>query len=483
MPFNFSIRNGSILFSLLLFSLVSCKKNHSSPSLPKLPASTGTAVQLSVDLSQPGAAIPNNFLGLSYEMTAITNSNYFTTSNASFIQLIKNLGNNNILRIGANGVDKTYWCGHARYTTSGNDSICTTDIDRFKSFVQATGWNVIFGLNLGGNPNVAVAKNEAGYIASSLGNNLYSLEVGNEPDIYPSNGFRTQLYNIDSLENEWNNYYQAIHASYPGLNFSGPAVAYRQDWLSSFAMTEGSKINLLTIHYYQGGPGTDPSINLGTLLSPHADSLITKFANTTAATAVKSNLPFRIAECNSIYGGGKSGVSNTFGASLWAIDYMWKLAYSGCTGFNFHGGGNGPYTPIAEVNGVFSANPEYYSMLFFKDGSKGNLLPVTLNSAGLNVSAYACKGLDQNIYVSIVNKEYSSPISVNIQTGGTTSSVTLESLSASSLTATSGISLAGKTINGDGSITPTSLPAYTVQSKAFSVNIPAASAMLLIIHP
>jgi hypothetical protein len=470
------------LYLLLVLFFISCKKSNSQPALQSLPAAQGTPIQLQVNLSATGNAVPDNFMGLSFEMTAITDSNYFNTSNTTFIQLIRNLGDG-ILRIGANGVDKTFWCGHVRNATTGNDSITTTDIDRFSNFINAVGWNVIFGLNLGGNFNPATATNESGYLYHTMGSKIQSLEVGNEADLYSHNGYRASSYSSGDFENEWSQYYQSVHVAYPDILFSGPAVAYNKTWLSSFANVEGSKVNLLTIHYYQGGPGTDPSINLNTLLSQHADSLITGFGNSIAIIAATANLPWRVAECNSIYGGGKSGVSNSFGATLWAIDYMWKLAYSGCQGFNFHGGGNGPYSPIGETNGSFFAKPEYYSMLFFKEGSNGNILPVSLNTSGLNVSAYACKGQDGNMYVSIVNKEPQTPVSVSIQTGVTAHSVTLETLTAPSLDATSGISISGKTINDNGSITTSTLPVYSLHSSTFSVNVPASGAMLVIIHP
>ncbi|MEO8819700.1 MAG: hypothetical protein ABI374_02555 [Ginsengibacter sp.] len=470
------------LFFVVLLFFISCKKSNSQTVSPSLPAAQGTPIQLQVNSSAPGNAVPDNFMGLSFEMTAITDSNYFNTSNTAFIQLIKNLGTG-ILRIGANGVDKTFWCNHVRDATTGKDSIATTDIDRFSNFTNAVGWNVIFGLNIGGSFNLATATSEAGYVYKTMGSKIQSIEVGNEPDLYSHNGFRTPSYSSGDFENEWNQYYQSIHAAYPGMAFSGPAVAYNKTWLSSFANAEGSKLNMLTIHYYQGGPGTNPSINLNTLLSQHADSLMTNFGNSVAAIAATASLPLRVAECNSIYGGGKSGVSNSFGSSLWAIDYMWRLAYSGCKGFNFHGGGNGPYSPIGETSGSFFAKPEYYSMLFFKDGSSGNILPVSLNNSGLNVSAYACKGRDGNIYVSIVNKEANTPVAVNIQSGVAAHTVTLETLTGPSLEATSGLNISGKTINNDGSITTSTLPVYSVQSSIFSVNVPSSSAMLVIIHP
>jgi hypothetical protein len=470
------------LYIFLILFLFPFKKSNSQLILPSLSKSQVTPIQLQVNLSAPGNAIPDNFMGLSFEMTEITDSNYFNTKNTAFIQLIKNLGNG-ILRIGAYGVEKTFWCGHARNATTGRDSIATTDIDRFSNFINAIGWNVIFGLNFGGNFNPAIAKSEAGYIYNTMGSKIQSLELGNEGDLYVHNGFRISSYSIRDFENDWYQYYQSIHSAYPNMSFSGPGVDYNKTWLSSFANTEGSKLNMLTIHYYQGGPGTDPSINLNTLLSPHADSLITGFGNAVNTISSKANLPLRVDECNSITGGGKSGVSNSFGSSLWAIDCMWRLAYSGCIGFNFHGGGDGPYSPIGYRKGTFFPKPEYYSMLFFKDGSNGNLLPVSLSNSGLNVSSYACKGQDGNIYVTIVNKESNNSVDVSIQTGVKARTVRLETLTAPSLVTMSDIAIGGKTINNNGSITTSQLPVYNVQSQSFSVYVPFSSAMLVIIHP
>jgi len=43
---------------------------------------------------------------------------------------------------------------------------------------------------------------------------------------------------------------------------------------------------------------------------------------------------YRINEVNSFYGGGKAGVSDTFGSALWCLDYLFNLAAHGCAGVN-----------------------------------------------------------------------------------------------------------------------------------------------------
>ena len=478
--YNISLSAFLIVFIFIVFC--SCKKSNTQQGVKLLPVALGTPLQLQVDDQHPGYAVAPDFLGLSFEMSAITDSNYFNPSNTVFVELIKNLSPG-ILRIGGNSVDKTFWSGQKRNAFTKKDSITTTDIDRFKNFITSIQWNVIFGVNFGGNFNPAIASNEVAYVNSSLPQLMQSFEIGNEADLYPRNGLRTTSYTSNDFINEWNQYYDAIKKSVPAANFSGGAFANNQQWLANFVTQESSKINLATIHFYQAGPGTDPSITINNLLSPHADSVISKFSNAVSVIASGAKLPYRVAECNSIYGGGKGDISNTFAAALWAIDYQFKLAYSGCKGINFHGGNNGPYTPIGYLNGIFFAKPEYYSMLFFKEAAKGNLLPCNLQTSNLNVTAYASKASDGTTYISILNKEAQAAVSINVQTGNTNQTVTLASFTAPGLSSSTGLTFAGKQLQDNGKLTSGLLDIYTVNANHFAVNVPAASAILITVHP
>jgi hypothetical protein len=476
------LRPQMILTVFGIMFLVCCKKTNSQQNLQPLPQAQGVPITVSIDPEHPSYNIASDYLGLSFEMTAITDSNYFNPGQSVFVQLIKNLGTG-IFRIGANGVDKTFWTGKPRQDSTPSDSITTTDIDRFSHFIQAIQWKTIFGLNLGGDFNTSTTADEASYVAKDLSGLIQSFEVGNEADLYPGNGYRNPGYTETDFDSEWKQYYNAVETMTPNTVFSGPAFAYNQTWLYEFAKQESNHINELTIHYYQAGPATDPSININTLLAPMADSAMDNFGNAMYIIALSTQTPYRVAECNSIYGGGKANVSNTFGAALWAIDFMWRLAYTGCSGINFHGGGNGPYSPIGDSAGIFFAKPEYYSMLFFKNGAQGTLLPCNVNAGTENVTAYASKTADGTMYVSILNKEPQTGVAVTLQTGTSTHSVTLSSLTASNLNATSGLVLQGYTLNPDGTIMTGSLQSYSVGQSGISINVPAASAMLVIIHP
>ena len=127
-----------------------------------------------------------------------------------------------------------------------------------------------------------------------------------------------------------------------------------------------------------------------------------QFLNTASG---QYGLPYRISECNSVYDGGKTGVSDVFASALWALDFMWTVAENNGQGINFHGGSSGAYSPIVLENGAPIPKPEYYAMLAFKYGSAGGtIIPATLGNTLYNCSAYAGKSGNLT-YLTLINKD------------------------------------------------------------------------------
>ena len=462
-----------------IFFLIGCKKTQSSQSstnLPGPPAPNGTLLQVTVNQNQAGNAIPPNFQGLSYEAGILNNnSNFLSANNAVLIQLIKNLGSG-MIRIGGNSSDNISWTGFARGNKTGSDSLTTTDIDNFVAFAKAVGWPVLFGVNLGSN-NPLSAANESGYLKSALGNLLYAIQIGNEPDLYYNNGHRTSSYTYNNYQTEWNSYFSAIKNLQPQAPFAGPDVAYNTNWISSFSTNESSNVILIDGHYYNTGPATSPSITYQTILTPNTQ--LTTYLQSLNAASTKYHLPFRISECNSVYDGGKAGVSNVFASALWALDYMWTVVENNGLGVNFHGGNGGAYSPFVLSNSVITAQPEYYAMLAFKYGTNGgNLLPVSLSASAYNCTAYACKNGNAT-YVTLINKDTVNNLSFSIQLNQSVGTIQLARLSAPTITSTSGIQFAGSTVNTDGSFKMGTLEQYAVNKNNFVVNVPSGSAVVV----
>ncbi|MBB6499842.1 glycosyl hydrolase family protein [Pedobacter cryoconitis] len=453
-----------ILVILAAFGLTSCSKSNINPQISPSQPANGIPVSVTINQNQPGYVIPVTFQGFSFEVGILPKlPSFLNANNTVLIQLIKNLGSG-ILRIGGNSSDKT--------------SLTNTNIDTFSAFAKATGWQVIFGLNLGSySPDVAAT--EASYLSNSLGSSLYVLQNGNEPDLFYNNGIRNPSYSYSDYQAEWNNYFSAIRKLLPQAPFAGPDVSNNTKWISSFSANESANVKLIDGHYYNSGPGTNPAITYQTLLAPNTRlSAYLKALNTASSQA---HLPYRISECNSIYGGGKVGVSNVFASALWALDYMWQVAENNGSGVNFHGGNSGSYSPIALDNNVITARPEYYAMLAFKYGTtSGTIVPATISQTNSNCSAYACTNASTT-YLTLINKD-AADLSFTVQLSNAASKIQIARLTAPTITSTTGTTFAGTSVNADGTYQTGQTENYTVSQKTFIVNVPAGSAAVVTVN-
>lgn len=478
MMFQFKLRLFGLVMAPGLFLAAACSKSHSAPFNDNSQPSPGdVAVSFSVNTSQPGTTVPSTFEGLSFEAGSMTSTSYFLGSNSTFINLIKGLGSG-IIRVGGNSVDKTHWTGAVRGVNTGTDSIATDDVDRFFGFAEATGWKVMFGLNLGSG-TAATAASEAGYVYSHYNSELQCFEIGNEPDLYNENGLRPTTYNYTDFRQQFEGYYDTIKAAVPGAIFSGPTAASNTKYfVVPFVGDEHSRIGWVTQHYYKMGPPTNPSVTIAALLNGNA-SIIGQ-ADAIAAAAIVYGLPYRIAECNSVYDGGAAGVSNTLASALWGLDYMFALAEQGCVGVNFHGGGAGNYTPIAWSSGQFSARPLYYGMLLFSKASQGNLLTVSpAISDSLNLTAHAVLQSDGTVQMTLINKDTAREAYVTVSDGHSISSAVLLRLTGPSAASTSGILLGGSTAGSDGNWSAIVAEQAAISGTHCYVKVPAASAVLI----
>lgn len=468
-----------LLVVFLSVTLFACKKEKPDSNLPPV---DGTVIPVNIDQSQKGYEIPLTFAGLSFETAILTkNPEYLNQNNNTLIQLIKNLGPG-ILRIGGDTSDEIDWTGQPRNSGTSTDSLTTSDIDRLAAFSKAAGWQVLYGLNLGSN-HVSAAANEALYAYSSIGSNLYAIQFGNEPDIYHMFGLRSPDYNVSAFIKDWDAYYSAVKFQIPQATFAGPDVANNSDWVASFSDSRNDKVTLLDAHYYIAGPASSPSITYHNLLD--RSFFLPYYLQKISAQSAKYSIPFRITECNSIYGGGKAGASDAFASALWALDFMWAVAENKGQGINFHDGHGLIYSPILMSHGVVTAMPEYYAMLAFKYGATGGkIVPVTIDAdhSANNCSAHACVKADNTLSVTLINKETEKDFSFTVQLTKPTTTIEVIRLTAPSVTSTTGTTFAGNTVSADGNFTPAITEKYTVNMSSFKVNVPAGSAAIVTVH-
>jgi hypothetical protein len=181
-------------------------------------------------------------------------------------------------------------------------------------------------------------------------------------------------------------------------------------------------------------------------------------------------------------------VSNSYASSLWVIDYLFTCALGGAAGVNFHGGGNSAgYTPIADSSGsVVGARPEYYGILLFTLAGTGTLNETNISVGTLNVTAYSVKGSTGGQNVVIVNKDSTQNLQVSMTMPQSMTTATLmvmtqmtSGATAPDLSATSGVTIQGASVQADGTFSPAAAYTLTVSGTQVSFYVPALSAVLV----
>jgi hypothetical protein len=444
-----------------------------------LAAADPVTVKIQVDSQVIDGPISPDFIGFGYETSAVAQTNYFSANNTRLIRLYRNLSTHGLIRIGGNISDHTHYEPNGVATVQSQRSVTIINhasLTDLAGFARATGWKVMWGLNLGtGTP--ATVTREAMAVAAALGDRLQSFQIGNEVDLHSGNDRSYAGYHSNYLA-----FKAAIRAALPQAVFSGPDVAGNLGWLTDFANTEAGDIKLLTYHYYRTG-AMRPDATIAHLLQ--SDAAWAGTLQKLEKISKEKHVPYRINEVNSFYGGGKAGVSDTFASALWSLDYMFELAAYDCNGINLETDINqlawmSHYSPIVhDKNGICHARPEYYGMLAFALADKGNLLKLTLDKGDINLTAYATKDGAGRLWLTIVNKDLAQAADVEISLPENYSRATAFRLAAPSAESKDKVTLAGAEVTADGNWSPKSSEKMAVAGRNLRLNVPPASAVLV----
>lgn len=443
-------------------------------------------VRVSLDPTQRLGRIPADFLGFGYEISSVCERGLLSAANREYVQFVRTLGPAGVIRIGGNTSDYASWSPDGPAVSAPKASVVDRrGVNDLGSFLRATGWRLIWGFDLGGLTSGRVTVNQmvdqAVAVASSAGDHLLAFEIGNEPDLFPGI-HRPANYSYADYYSEYRRYKQAIRNKLPNAPFAGPDVIVHADWLEQFAATESADLKLLTHHYYAEGPPDNPAATIENLLKPNA--ILPGLLGRLEAASRKSGVPYRICEANSCFGGGKPGLSDTLAASLWGLDYLFTLAQYNAAGVNLETGINhlgwlSWYTPIGlDAQRNLRATPLYYGMLAFALASRGDRIAVTLDNAGLNITAYAVRMPPGGIWLTLVNKEASRDAHVRATLSGISKANVLR-LTGPSLTAKENVLLAGSAVSKDGKWKPGSPERLRVTTGEAEITVPAASAALV----
>lgn len=440
--------------------------------------SAGT-IELTIDRNQRLGSIPADFMGLGYEISSVATPGLLSASNRIYVGLVRRLGSGGVIRIGGNTSDYSAFSPHAAAVSAPKTTVINQQgLRDLAAFLRATGWSLIWGLNLGGG-GIEQAVEEARAVASTAGDRLLAFEIGNEPDLFVHEGHR-QHFSYDDYLEEYRRYKAAIRAALPHAVFAGPDAAIATDWVERFAADEGHDLRLLTHHYYREGQSQRSTMDK--LLRP--DPKLATMLDRVQAASRAAGVPYRICETNSFSGGGRPGVSDTFAAALWALDYLCVLAWHGAGGVNMETGVNqlgfiSSYSPIADdEHGHFTAAPEYYGMLAFAEGCRGERVATHYDAGAMDLTAYATADATGAATAVIVNKEISTDAQVRIAAGAKTGRARVMRLTGPSLDSKTDVKLGGAAVGPDGRWHGGYESAQVVNGGC-NIRVPAASAAIV----
>jgi hypothetical protein len=148
-------------------------------------------VRVTVRSDQPLGAIAPDFMALGYEISSVARPGLMSGANRVYVQLVSALGARGVIRIGGNTSDHAPYSATAAPVSSAFGTVVNDAVLKdLGGFLKATGWKLIWGLDLGKAPE-AEAMAEAKTVLSIAGEKLMAVEIGNEPD--QRGGRRTPL--------------------------------------------------------------------------------------------------------------------------------------------------------------------------------------------------------------------------------------------------------------------------------------------------
>jgi hypothetical protein len=287
---------------------------------------------------------------------------------------------------------------------------------------------------------------------------------------------RPKTYDLAAFLEEWGRFEAAIKRVVPDARFAGPDVAAETEWIAPFTEAASANLVMLTRHYYADGPASNPAVTLGKLM--RSAGQVAPVLSEMAAIGAAHRLPWRIAETNFVFAGGRPGVSDTLGAALWGAELMFQIAAAGGAGVNFHAGEDKIYTPISHgPGGGLIARALYYGMLMFAQAT-GDLVPVGLDSRGVILAAYAVRAADGTLRLVVINKD-ARMASARIEPGRRFAKAEVSRLTAPALDATAGIRFGGAAVDDYGGWAAVAREGAQVDGTEIMLDVPGASAALL----
>jgi hypothetical protein len=373
-----------------------------------------------------------------------------------------------VLRVGGDSSDRTLYDPETLRQPRWVFDLTHEYVARTARAVRELRLRVILDLNLiTSTPNMAGAWATEAQSAMPRGS-IIGYEIGNEPDLYSQSFWLAETQDDrfagpvlpraitpGTYAADFNAYARVLAPIAPFVPLFAPALAnprHSLDFIRTLLARRHPGLGVLSGHRYPYSGCAFPRSafhpTIDRVLSEQATSGMARSVEPLVRLARGAGLPARLTEFNSVTCGGLPGVSNAFATALWAPDAIFELMRAGFQGVHLHARQttiNGPFT--FHGRGLL-ARPLLYGLIMFARTLGPDARLVTMQRqipSSVPLKAWAVEVSGNELHVLLINKGPRS-VTVGLKIPAS-ASATLQSLLAPSVSASSGETLAGQSLD------------------------------------
>jgi hypothetical protein len=464
----------------------------------RTPASERATVRAGGAAAVAATSTAQGFVGIATELTTIPAlSGSAADPDTPFLHLLRNLspGAPFLLRLGGVSADDSWWAIPGMKKPPYLYTLTPRWGADVHALLKALGGKAILGVNLKEDPkiNSRIASAEVAdfnrYVGASL---IDGFELGNEPEFYPPAVVTGRGRGHHTFA-DYGKKFSKIASALGGAPLAGPGSG-SPHWLPKLGTILSdmpSRLKLVTVHAYaMKNCSRVTHLSVSEFFARASIQGLADSIHGMVKAAAAHGKPLRVDEINGISCGGEAGLSNSFGEALWALNVLPALWQAGVQGVNFQtidGNLNQMITAKHSASGwSVSVEPEYYGLLTFAGAAPAGSHLLRISNPGLaHFYQFAVRAPDGSERVVLTNVG-SAARTIGVTASGTRGTGSVSLLSAKSLSATGGTTLAGRSLSPrTGQLTGT--PRLTlVRPNArgvYAVRVPAHAAAILTLSP